>query len=114
MCNDGAPSRPQYELIHFWWTPTLPVAVFSPVTAVERHNNQFVGYATSLDHATNTGMVTLHSNHGNSHDVHLSGIKKRLLLHTTPLIPTALQYSVDDMTSADRITHLLSWAMEVL
>jgi hypothetical protein len=40
---DGANKQPRFVMVHSWWTPTLPVTVFSPAATVERHKDPFKG-----------------------------------------------------------------------
>jgi hypothetical protein len=109
--DDGVNNQPRYILVHSWWTPSLPITVFSPAATVERHKTQYKGYSTTLDHVARTGTVTLHSCLDPSHDVHLPGVKKRLLLYTAPLVPSGIQ-NLSDVSP--HITHLSARATQVL
>jgi hypothetical protein len=109
--KDGVNNQPRYILVHSWWTPSLPITVFSPAATVERQKTQYKGYSTTLDHVARTGTVTLHSCLDPSHDVHLPGVKKRLLLYTAPLFPSGLEHLRD---VSPQITHLSARATQVL
>jgi hypothetical protein len=109
--DDGVNHQSRYILVHSWWTPSLPITVFSPAATVERHKTQYKGYSTTLDHVARTGTVTLHSCLDPSHDVHLPGVKKRLLLYTALLVPSGLERLSD---VSPQITHLSARATQVL
>jgi hypothetical protein len=109
--DDGINNQPRYILVHSWWNPSLPITVFSPSATVERHKTQYKGYSTTLDHIARTGTVTLHSCLDPSHDVHLPGVKKRLLLYTALLVPSGLEHLSD---VSPQITHLSARATQVL
>jgi hypothetical protein len=108
---NGADNQARFVMVHSWWTPTLLVSVFSPAATVERHKDQFKGYSTTLDHVAHTGTVTLHSCHIPTSDVCILGIKKRLLLYTSLLMPSSLQDLCD---ASPTITHLSSRATQVI
>jgi hypothetical protein len=72
---------------------------------------QYKGYSTTLDHVARTGTVTLHRCLDPSQDVHLPGVKKRLLLYTDPLVPSGMQHLSD---VSPHITHLSARATQVL
>jgi hypothetical protein len=110
-CEDGVNNQPCYILVHSWWTPSLPIAVFSPTATVECHKDQFKGYSTTLDQMDRTSTVTLHSCLDSSHDVRLPDIKKRLVLYTGPLVPSGMQ---DVCDVYPKLTHLSTRATQVL
>jgi hypothetical protein len=98
-------------MVHSWWTPTLPVMVLSPAAAVERHKHRFYVYDTHLDHLRSTGSVTLKAHRCSVQDITIPGIKKRLLLYTSPLVPVCSPASADD---ACQINVLSARATRVL
>jgi hypothetical protein len=109
--NDGPDDLPCFVMVHSWWTPTLPVTVFSPAVTVERHKDLRKGYSTTLGRVALSGTFTLHRCNSPAQDICLLGIKQRLLMYTSPLVPSDPQELHD---VAPRIAHLSARTTQVI